>query len=251
MNQWINWKACIAAYVLVILVNALANIIPIGGLNTGQVSALYPSLFTPAGYVFAIWSLIYLWLTGFVVYQARAEQRERPLIQAIRVPFVYGCLANASWIFVWHYQLIALAMLAIAALLWFNYRCYQLIQGAELTRQDKLWLAAPISLYLGWIAVANIANISSLQTAWDLNDFLFNAIQWTWLKLALAGSVAAWFLLKRDDVIIPLVVLWAAAGIAVKQAATPEVSGAAATLTLLSAILCGYYLSCRWSRSRE
>ena len=52
--------------VMVLTVNALANILPINGYNTGQVSGFYPNYFVPAGFTFAIWGIIYLLLIGFV-----------------------------------------------------------------------------------------------------------------------------------------------------------------------------------------
>ena len=65
-----DWGGNIVALVVVVLVNALANGLPLGGQSTGEVSAKYESLFTPAGYAFAIWGLIYLALFAFVIYQA-------------------------------------------------------------------------------------------------------------------------------------------------------------------------------------
>jgi hypothetical protein len=46
-------------FALVLTVNALANILPINGLTTGEVSDSYINLFTPAGFTFSIWGLIY------------------------------------------------------------------------------------------------------------------------------------------------------------------------------------------------
>ena len=59
----------IVAYVLTLIVNGLANALPLGGRNTGEISELYPNLFTPAAYVFSIWGLIYVLLGIFTVYQ--------------------------------------------------------------------------------------------------------------------------------------------------------------------------------------
>ena len=62
------------ALMLTLTINALANILPINGMNTGELSALYPSLFTPAGFTFSIWSVIYLLLIGFVIVQKRFQK---------------------------------------------------------------------------------------------------------------------------------------------------------------------------------
>jgi predicted lipid carrier protein YhbT len=62
-------------------------------------------------------------------------------------------------------------------------------------------------------------------------------VQWTLLKLALAGAVGATMILRFRDIPFALVVAWAAYGISVMQSATPAVSGAATTLSLLMLFL--------------
>ena len=71
VRQWINVLSLIA----MVVVNALANILPLNGLNTGEISDRFEIYFVPAGYVFSIWGLIYLALAGFAVYQALPAQR--------------------------------------------------------------------------------------------------------------------------------------------------------------------------------
>jgi translocator protein len=100
-----------------LLVNWLANALPINGITTGEVSDSYPVLFTPAGYVFAIWGVIYLLLLGYVIYQALPAQRENPLLQKIAPWFILNTLANTVWIFFWHYQLIPITVLLMLGVL--------------------------------------------------------------------------------------------------------------------------------------
>ena len=86
-------------FVLMIVVNALANALPLNGLSTGAVSALYPNAFVPAGYVFSIWSLIYLLLAVFTVTRFFRSERARPETPRVNLLFGLSCLANAAWIF--------------------------------------------------------------------------------------------------------------------------------------------------------
>ena len=102
---------------------------------------------------------------------------------------------------------------------------------------ERMLVQWPFSLYLGWISVASIANFSAVQLGWGFDDVLFGNVLWTQIKLALAGAISALVLLRRDDLIYVLVVGWAAFGISVEQAATPEVSGAALMLTVLVLLL--------------
>jgi len=72
------------AYVAMVIVNSLANILPINGRTTGAVSNAYPNLFAPAGPAFSIWGLIYLLLGGYVVYQfVKKDQKTEELLQKI------------------------------------------------------------------------------------------------------------------------------------------------------------------------
>lgn len=236
MNRSIaDWGGNIAAFLAVLTINGLANALPIGGQSTGQVSAKYGSLFTPAGFTFSIWGLIYLALLAFVVYQALPTQRSNERLAQVGLPFKLNCLCNAVWIFAWHYDQV---LLSLALMLGILLSLIVIYRG--LGDDMPLLVRFPFSLYTGWITVATIANISALQTALDLNDVALTAVQWTWVKLAAAGAIGAIVVSQRRDPVYILVIAWAALGIAQKQVATPEVSGAAATLSMLAALLAVY-----------
>lgn len=229
----------ILAFALVIAVNVLANALPLGGQTTGQVSANYSSLFTPAGYVFSIWGLIYAGLTAFIVYQALPAQRSNPRLARMHVAFVANCIANAVWLFLWHYEWIVASMVAmiviLATLVWI-YRALE-IGGADVSLAERWLVHLPFSLYTAWITVATIANLSSMQAARGWVGIGFDEMTWTVIKIALAGAIAATVLFRRRDIAFVLVVVWAGAGIAVKQAATPMVAGGATTVAVLGALL--------------
>ena len=108
-----------------VTVNALANILPINGVTTGELSDAYPSLFTPAGYVFGIWGLIYLLLVIFVVYQARDAQQHNLRLDALGYAFVVSCVFNIGWIFAWHYGQILLSTLFMLGILASLVVCYE------------------------------------------------------------------------------------------------------------------------------
>ena len=234
-----DWGGVIAAFILVIVVNSMANGIPLGGQTTGEISAKYPSLFTPAGSTFAIWGLIYLLLTAFVIYQALPAQRSNQKIARISTLFIVSCLANAVWIFVWHYDLLWLSLLLMAAILLSLVQIYRSLDaaGPAASKGEWLFLRLPFSVYTGWITVATIANISCVQIAMGWDDVGLSASDWTLLKLAIAGAIGATVVIRIGDVAYALVIAWAAYGIASRQVATPEVAGAAATLAVLAVLL--------------
>jgi len=234
-----DWGGNIAALIGVIVVNAMANGIPLNGQNTGEISAKYPSLFTPAGFTFSIWGLIYLSLMAFVIYQALPAQRNNALIAKISLLFVANCAANAVWIFAWHYDLLWLSLLLMAANLLTLVQIYRTLRaaGPAGSKTEWLFLRLPFSLYTGWITVATIANISCVQFAMGWDDLGLSALDWTLFKLAIAGAVGATVILRLRDIPYVLVIAWAAYGIASKQVGTPEVVGAAAMLSVLAVLL--------------
>ena len=234
-----DWGGNLVAFPIMILVNVLSVVLPINGETMAVISAKYPSLFTPAGFTFSIWGVIYLALLVFVVWQALPQQRGNQKIARVSKYFQISCLMNALWIVVWHYDLLVLSlvvMLAILVALMLIYRALiTSIDAAPFVEHLVLYL--PFSLYTGWIFLATIANASALQIGSGWGDVWLSAVQWTLLKLAVAGAVGATMVLRHRDVPFALVVAWGAYGIFVMQSATPEVSGAAITLSLLALIL--------------
>jgi hypothetical protein len=234
-----DWGGNLAAFAVTIVFNVLSNALPINGQSMPEISAKYPSLFTPAGFTFSIWGVIYAALLAFVIWQALPAQRRSRKLGAISTLFKINCLANAAWIVVWHYNLLLLSlavMLVILATLILIYRTLIVdIESAPVSEHLLLYL--PFSLYTGWITLATIANASVLQTANGWDSVAISAVQWTLLKLALAGAIAATLILRLRDVPFALAIAWGAYGISVMQSATPAVSGAAMTLSLLTLIL--------------
>jgi hypothetical protein len=235
----IDWGGNLAAFAIVILLNVLSNALPINDQAMPEISAKYPSLFTPAGFTFSIWGVIYLMLLIFVVWQALPAQRSNEKVAKISKYFQINCLMNALWIVVWHYDLLALSlvvMLVILATLILIYRT--LIASLDAASPiEHIALYLPFSLYTGWISLATIANASVLQIASGWDDVWLTSVQWTLLKLAVAGALGATMVLRYRDLPFVLVVAWAAYGISVMQSATPEVAGAAMSLSLLALIL--------------
>ncbi|MFT5143980.1 MAG: benzodiazapine receptor [Rhodothermales bacterium] len=219
----------VAAFLVVLLANYLANALPLGGRTTGQISDAYPTLFTPAGYTFAIWGVIYLLLIGFVIRQAWPSERGGGALARIDWPFRINCLANASWIVAWHYDQLVLSLVFMMVILWSLARIVgHLRNDPEVQRGwSYLLIALPFSVYFGWISVAAIANVSVLQSAWGLNDLLIGQAAWTFLKLGAAAVAAVVIGWKRADPPYAFVVTWAALGIAAARAEHPQLQVAA------------------------
>jgi len=178
--------------------------------------------------------VIYTGLLLYSIYQALPGRVDGERLQPIGRLFVLNCLLNSAWLFAWHYQYLALSMvlmLCVLATLVLIYR--HLGQWGD----TSLLVRIPFTLYLAWICVATLANLSALQTSLQLNDAWLGHIQWTQAKIALAGAVGAIVCVRYRDAAFVLVVAWAAFGIASKQAGVPEVHGAAVTVSLLGLLL--------------
>ncbi|MBS10450.1 MAG: tryptophan-rich sensory protein [Gemmatimonadetes bacterium] len=245
-----RWVGNVVAFGLVILVNWQANALPIGGQTTGDVSAKYSSLFTPADYTFSIWGLIYLSLAGFVIFQALPNQRQDGLLAGIDRAFVLNCCANIAWIYAWHHDQLVLSLVVMAVILRSLLKIYRTILSARELRPVSWIVRLPFSLYTAWITLATIANISVVQTAMGWDEAFLNGFQWAYLKLAISGLIATLALIRGSDVVFALVISWAALGIASKQAGVEEVAGAASLLAILI-FLIAVWKAVRLRRQRE
>ena len=107
----------VVATLATITVNGLANALPINNLGTGEISDMFAVYFVPAGYVFSIWGLIYLGLIAYSIYQALPTQRENPALEKIGYIYIISAVANIAWIFLWHYLIFPLTILAMLAIL--------------------------------------------------------------------------------------------------------------------------------------
>lgn len=148
MKSLILKIAAAIAYVAMVAVNFMANGLPINGRTTGDISGAYENLFAPAGFTFSIWGLIYLLLGGYVFFLfTRNAQKIDGLLQKINVPFIVTSVANAAWIFAWHYDFIGLSVLIMGVMLVSLIRIADTIAAASLTRKEKWLVSVPFGTY--------------------------------------------------------------------------------------------------------
>lgn len=207
----LNLVSLIAA----IVVNGLANALPINNLQTGAVSDSFGALFTPAGYVFAIWGVIYLTLTVFAVYQVLPAQKNNTRIDRIGIWFILANIFNGAWIFAWHYLQFPLSLLLMLGLLVSLLVIYQRLGiGSGKSSPNERWLVdMPFSIYLGWISVATIANFSVVLLDLNWNGFGLTETIWTVVMLVIATVLGLLMTLRRSEVFFTLVLIWAFIGI--------------------------------------
>lgn len=210
----------------VIAVNGLANALPFNNQTTGAISDRFTVLFKPAGYAFSIWGLIYLALIGFVIYQLLPAQRKSALIDKIGPYFILNGLANMGWLLAWHHEQFWLSVGLMGVLLGTLLKIYLNLNlnRAEGSTAMRLAVFFPFSLYLGWITVATLANVTIALEAAGWNGLGLPDVAWYSVVLLLGLLVAAWMVLQRRDLVFGGVVLWAYIAVAVQN------TGSAATL---------------------
>jgi hypothetical protein len=226
MKDTLRQIAVAASILLTLVVNTLANTLPLNGLNTGEISDRFQVFFVPAGYVFSIWGLIYLGLIAYGIFQALPAQRENPRLRSTGWWVVLGGLANSLWIFLWHYEqfpLTIIVMLVLLASLIVTY--LRLGVDREKVTPAEFWaVQIPFRIYLGWITVATVANATSLLDYLNWDGFGLSDITWMWIMLAAVLAITAAVIYSRRDAAYTLVILWALAGIGIRHAAVAPVS---------------------------
>jgi translocator protein len=196
------------ALLAVIYVNYLANSLPINGMTTGALSALYPNYFVPAGVTFSIWGVIYLLLLIYVFRSWFENPHSKDAGNIDRyVWFMVSCAGNAGWIFAWHYQLIWLSLGLMLLLL------FSLVRLYLLTRNDRWPLRVPVSVYLGWISVATIANATALLVSMGWQGGSIGEPAWAIVMMSAAVVISSAIRLRFNDPFYQLVVIWAILGI--------------------------------------
>jgi hypothetical protein len=221
----------ILAVIFTIIVNGLANILPIGGKYTGELSDAVPNLFVPAGITFAIWGIIYILIIIFAIYLAKdlfkKEKTTKPFLEKISYFFILASLANIIWIFLWHYEQILLSLLAMLLLFFSLLVIYlRLNIGIEkISMKEKLFVHVPISVYIGWITVATIANVTAVlvEIGWD--GFGISEQIWTMLVIIVATIITILILTMRKDYAYGAVIIWALIGIYIKRIADDSIYG--------------------------
>jgi hypothetical protein len=196
----------VIAFAIMIVMNYLANAIPLGGKTTGELSAQYPNLFVPAGMTFSIWGVIYLLLLGFVFLQFRTGNKA--LVNAIEWLFAASCMLNALWIVAWHYEKPGLSLIIMLLLL----ICLVLICRRIMPFAPGISKAA-FGLYLGWICIATIANATAYLVAVNWTGWGFSNEFWATVMVLAGAAITLFILSSHRNPFTGLAVIWALAGI--------------------------------------
>ncbi len=220
----------LVAYIATIVVNFLAVSIPLNGKTPQQLSAQYPNLFVPAPLTFSIWSLIYLLLGIFLVYSFIFVSRNRNLtddsfLDKIGYWFLISGLANMAWIVAWHFEIVPLSMLLMLLILGSLIAIYQglRIGISTVPNIEKYLVHLPFSIYLGWITVATIANVTAMLVNFGVGGLGLGEAIWAVIVILVAIGITMTMIFNRRDIFYALVVAWALFGIYLERNAAADV----------------------------
>lgn len=198
------------AFLAMVSINILAEVLPINGQTTAEISNQYNSLFTPAGITFSIWGVIYAMLFYFAIWQAFFAKAEA--IEDIGMLFVASCTLNILWILTWHYNLLFVSTIIILGLLFTLY----MLDGA--VSKDNRMVRISFSVYLAWITIASIASIF-IVIGKIISSFAFSVASQILLCIALVIGLGLTYyrLNEKNDPAYALTMIWSITGIFIKQ----------------------------------
>lgn len=207
---------------LVLAINGLSQSQRWNETTIGEISDRYENLFTPAGYAFAIWGLIFLMLIGysvFQVYRAFFSKKESAFIIQTGWWFAIVNVLNSAWVVAFTYGYIGLSVLIMLGIL---SSLLIIIKRTNMERWDApittiVFVWWPICIYSGWIAVATIANFSAFFASINWTGSELNQIVWTMVMITVAVLVNVLMVWLRNMREFAAVAIWALVAIFIRH----------------------------------
>lgn len=212
----------IVAYVVTLIFNFLSQAGPKAGISifpytVQDLANNRAVLFLPANYVFGIWGLIYTALGAYIIYQALPANRDSRVHEKIGWWFIVTCVANSLWLVLFQNDLPAISTVPMLVLLFALAVIYHRlgVGRVQVSRAEYWAVHFGFSIYLGWIAVATVANVATAlyQAGNDTSLLGISAVNWTVLLMVVAAVLAFAMLLRHRDVAYAGVAVWALVGI--------------------------------------
>ncbi len=202
--------ANLALFILMVVMNYLANALPINGQTTGALSDAYPNLFVPTGLTFSIWGVIYLMLFVFVLVQFRDSNKV--IVEQIGWFFALSCLLNSLWIIAWHYQWLPLSLAIMLGIL-----VALVAICISIKTQPMGIIKTAFGIYLGWICIATIANVTAVLVNYNWEGWGLSEQTWTIIMITIGALIAMMTIVRLKNPMVGIAVVWAFIGIIIKQ----------------------------------
>ncbi len=209
----------VLALALVLVVNFLANALPLNGIKTNVISDKYPNEFTPANITFSIWAVIYSLIIAVVIWQFIGQNHlKNVLVKQISVWFILNCVLNAAWLYAWHHESFDMTLLLMLGILLTLVHINKIEYEDLSSRTPNKWLVqSAFGIYLGWICIAMIANFTVFLVSLHFNKFGMSDTFWTGSLIGVGSITAALLVVRFKNIFIGLAVIWALIGIVIRQ----------------------------------
>ncbi len=228
-NKMVIPLLALVTYLVMILLNALANIIPINGRGTGEISDAYGNLFAPAAVTFAIWGLIYILLLIYLIQRLlrlnTMNEKQLNFWNRIDLLFIISSIANSLWILAWHYDFIGFSLILMVIILLCLIGINWMLRKEDMTIGEKLMSRVPFNVYFGWITVASIANVVTYLVYIGWERFGLSEVFWMDIILIVGAGIGFGAILFYRSYSYGLVLIWAYGGIGLKHLSPQAFNG--------------------------
>lgn len=219
----------VATFIFMLTMNTLANILPLNGVTTGEVSDTYFNLFAPAGFTFAIWGVIYLLLIMFTAYQIslkpRPNSNKEIMLNKVRAYFTLSSIANGLWIVAWHYNKIPITLVLIIIILICLIKIMFIFKDMRFDKIERVTVKLPFEVYFGWITIAVIANFFTLFVYLGFKIHNLSLELGTSIVIVISLIIVLLTYLRFKSLAYNFVIIWAYFGILSKHLPSGQFKG--------------------------
>jgi hypothetical protein len=169
-------------------------------------------------------------------------------------------VVNTAWVFAWHYDLILLSAVLIVTILVCLALITSTVRRSNPTGRQRWFVSVPFSVYFGWTTVAVVANVTVLLVSVGWGGFGLPAAVWATIMVLVAMTIGTLTLVRNRDVAYGLVLIWAFAGILLRQVSEDGLDGRypgiivaalVALVTLTAATAWTIWNQARWNQARK
>jgi len=212
-------------FIIMVTMNGLAVGLPLNGKSTGELSNQYPNLFVPTGLTFSIWSVIYLLLLIFCIYQLKSlfsripEPHLAMILNAIGYLFILNAAFNALWIVAWHYEILPLSMGIMIGILVTLIQINKNLKSIQpyMIGGLKFVVKAAFGLYFGWICIATIANMTAVLVGYGIMPGGLSGQSWACIMILIGSSIGFISTINVRNGYVSLAIIWALIGIIIAR----------------------------------
>jgi len=230
-----------------------------GGKGIGETSNEYPTYFTPMGYAFSIWGLIYLAQIMYSVFQLLPSQSEYTVYDKVAGVLFLSQILTSAWVvvftsdYMFYAEILIILTYLCTADMYFQIKSFLQVEKKDSSNWWSI-LSVPFGLYFGWMTVATIAGVGITieSCTGNYTSPLLGIYAQSWAEglIAIATGLGIYISSRYRDVVYPAVIAWATTAIYLKTAHTTEgVHTTAEVSSLISAAWIVYQAFALWKKS--